>query len=544
MSKQIELRIPELGDFSDVEVIELLAEPGAEIALEDGLISLETDKAAMDIPADHAGELVEYRVAVGDTVNEGDVYAVVTAEASDAVETDAPAAETAEQIEPAISAAPAKTEPGASALQSLTIPDLGDFSDVEVIEVLIAPGDQIAIDDGVLTLETDKATMDIPSTQAGRVLTVTLATGDSVNSGDVFGEIEVEAATAQGLPATNTVEEAPAANNAAPTTPPPAAVKSAVVTTSIRAPVDEAGFSKAHASPSVRKLARELGVNLISVKGTGRKGRIRHDDVKAWVKQTLQGNNATAGSASLPAVPQIDFAQFGPIEEQKLSRIQKISGPRLHASWVNLPHVTQHDEADITELEERRQVLKGPSKERGLSLTPLAFIVRAVTKALADFPVLASSLNSTGDALVMKSYRHIGFAADTPNGLMVPVIRDADRLDVYEIAAELATLSAAARDGKLKANQMQGAVFTISSLGGIGGTAFTPIVNAPEVAILGVSRSSMQPVWDGSAFQPRLMLPFSLSYDHRVVDGAMGVRFTTHLATLLADPASLLEAAL
>jgi pyruvate dehydrogenase E2 component (dihydrolipoamide acetyltransferase) len=306
--------------------------------------------------------------------------------------------------------------------------------------------------------------------------------------------------------------------------------------------IDEAGFSRAHASPSVRKLARELGVNLPDVKGSGPKNRVLHDDVKAFVKAILSGQAAGPAGPSLPATPKVDFAKFGAVEEQPLTRVQKISGPRLQASWINLPHVTQHDLADITELEERRQALKGRAKERGISLTPLAFILKAVVAALQEFPKVNSSLSDDGTALVYKKYIHLGFAADTEQGLVVPVIHDADKKDVYELAEELGTLSKAAREGKLKIDKMQGATFTVSSLGGIGGTAFTPIVNAPEVGILGVSRSSMQPVWNGSEFVPRLMLPLSFSYDHRVIDGAAAVRFTTFLGQELADVNKLLEA--
>jgi len=306
--------------------------------------------------------------------------------------------------------------------------------------------------------------------------------------------------------------------------------------------IDEAGFSKAHASPSVRKLARELGVNLVQVTGKGAKNRILHDDVKAFVKAILTGQVSGPAGSALPKVPSIDFSRFGEIDVQPLTRIQKISGPRLQASWINLPHVTQHDLADITELEARRQKLKGPAKERGISLTPVAFIMKACVAALEEFPKVNSSLSDDGESLVYKKYCHLGFAADTPQGLVVPVIRDVDQKDVYEIAAELGELSALAREGKLKAPQLQGASFTISSLGGIGGTAFTPIVNAPEVAILGVSRSSMQPLWNGSEFEPRLMLPLSFSYDHRVIDGAQAARFTTFLGKVLTDVDALLKA--
>ena len=306
--------------------------------------------------------------------------------------------------------------------------------------------------------------------------------------------------------------------------------------------IDEAGFSRAHASPSVRKLARELGVDLVRVDGTGRKGRILAEDVKSWVKKTLQGGGEAAAGGALPSVPEVDFAKYGDVATQPLGRIRKISARRLQASWLNLPHVTQHDLADITEMEERRQELKGTAAERGIKLTPLAFIIKACVQALKEFPRFNSSLHPDGEHLVFKHYFHIGFAADTPNGLVVPVIRDADRKDVYELAGDLAELSAAAREGKLSAEQMQGGTFTVSSLGGIGGTAFTPIINAPEVAILGVSRSSMQPVWNGREFKPRLMLPLSLSYDHRVIDGADAARFTTWLSGALGDVGGLLEA--
>jgi len=308
--------------------------------------------------------------------------------------------------------------------------------------------------------------------------------------------------------------------------------------------INEAGFARSHASPSVRKLARELGVDLASVKGSGAKGRVLHDDVKAFVKSILDGDRTAPGAAAtaLPKPPSVDFAKFGEIELEPLTRIQKISGPRLQASWINLPHVTQHDLADITDLEERRNELKGTARERGIRLTPLAFILKACVSALTEFPKVNASLADDGENLVLKRYVHLGFAADTDQGLVVPVIRDADKKDVYEIAAELGELSALAREGKLKADQLQGATFTISSLGGIGGTAFTPIVNAPEVAILGVSRSTMQPVWDGEKFVPRLMLPLSFSYDHRVIDGAMAVRFTTFLGAALADVDKLLQA--
>ena len=431
----------------------------------------------------------------------------------------------------------------------IVIPDLGDFSDVEVIELLVKSGDKVAREDGLITLETDKAAMDVPAPKNGVVEEISVTVGDTVSAGDVIGRLAVEisdtvvvtpAIEAEPMQGETTVvapSPAPAASAPAAASPPkpaPASPKSLPA-------IDEAGFSKAHASPSVRKLARELGVDLVQVKGTGLKDRILHADVKAFVKAILTGGAAAPTAAALPQVPVIDFAKFGEIETKPLTRIQKISGPRLQASWINLPHVTQHDLADITGLEAKRQELKGPAKEKGISLTPLAFIMKACIATLKEFPKANASLSEDGESLVFKKYFHLGFAADTENGLMVPVIHDADRMNVYELAQALGELSAAARDGKLKAQQMQGASFTISSLGGIGGTAFTPIINAPEVAILGVSRSSMQPVWNGSKFAPRLMLPLSLSYDHRVIDGAYAVRFTTHLSQTLSNVGALLE---
>jgi pyruvate dehydrogenase E2 component (dihydrolipoamide acetyltransferase) len=422
----------------------------------------------------------------------------------------------------------------------IVVPDLGDFSDVEVIEILVSAGDAVAREDGLITLETDKATMEVPAPGGGTVEAISVNVGDTVSSGDVIGKmtVEVDDAVVVEKPAEPepAVAAAPPPEKQAEAPAAPAQQKSRELP-----PIDEAGFSKAHASPSVRKLARELGVDLVQVKGSGAKNRIVHDDVKAFVKAILTGGGLPTAGPALPAVPKVDFAKFGEIDTQPLTRIQKISGPRLQASWINLPHVTQHDLADITDLEARRQELKGPAKEKGIGLTPLAFVLKACIAALREFPKVNASLSDDGASLVYKKYMHLGFAADTENGLMVPVIRDADKMDVYELATELGALSKAAREGKLKGDQLQGASFTISSLGGIGGTAFTPIVNAPEVAILGVSRSSMQPVWNGSKFEPRLMLPVSFSYDHRVIDGAYAVRFTTFLCQQLTDVEGLLS---
>jgi pyruvate dehydrogenase E2 component (dihydrolipoamide acetyltransferase) len=388
--------------------------------------------------------------------------------------------------------------------------------------------------------------MDVPAIVAGRIESVLVKVGDKVSKDSSLAIIEAVAGGSPTAAAAEPQVETPSVVAAKPQveTPTVVAAKPQVESPpSAMPPINEAGFARAHASPSIRKLARELGVDLAQVKGSGAKNRIRADDVKAFVKAILTGKAGAPAGGALPKVPSVDFAKFGEIELQPLTRIQKIAGPRLQASWINLPHVTQHDQADITELEEMRQTLKGPARERGISLTPLAFILKACVAALAEYPKVNSSLADDGKNLVYKKYCHLGFAADTEQGLMVPVIRDADKMDVYELAEQLATLSAAARDGKLKANQLQGASFTISSLGGIGGTAFTPIVNAPEVAILGVSRSAMQPVWNGEKFKARLMLPLSLSYDHRVIDGAAAVRFTTFLGQALGNVDGLLEGA-
>ena len=502
----------------------------------------------------------------------------------------------------------------AARLVEVRVPDMGNFKDVAVIDVLVKPGESIEPEAPLVTLETEKATMDVPSTASGVIEKLHVAKGGKVNAGDLIATVRstedgaqaaspaktsggASASTAGGAAAAAQPTAAAPAQSASPKTARAAAARSepasgaaapasataktasaapsasqssgatAAATTPARAaapaaaelpaalrndlpPINEPGFSRAHAGPSVRKLARELGVDLTRVAGHGFKGRITHDDVKAFVKGLMTSPGAAPGAGAgvrpgggaLPSIPPVDFAAFGPVETQPLSRIQRISGPRLHASWVNIPHVTQFDEADITELEALRGKLKDAAAERGIKLTPLAFIVRACVKALQAFPQFNASLDPTGANLILKKYVNVGFAADTPNGLMVPVVHEADRKDIYEVARQLGELSEAARGGKLTAAQMQGGCFTISSLGGIGGTAFTPIINAPEVAILGISRSAMKPVYQDGTFVPRLMLPLSLSYDHRVIDGATAVRFTTFLAKTLSDPHALIEA--
>ncbi len=457
----------------------------------------------------------------------------------------------------------------AARLVEVRVPDMGNFKDVAVIDVLVKPGESIEPEAPLVTLETEKATMDVPSTASGVIEKLHVEKGGKVNAGDLIATLRAAGDGAQAAPPAQASAAEPSAQpavtqppsapqQAAASAPGPvpsqaAAAAASEIPETLRTdlpPINEPGFSRAHAGPSVRKLARELGVDLTRVAGHGFKGRITHDDVKAFVKSLMTapgaapgaGAMAKSGGGGLPAIPAVDFAAFGPVETQPLSRIQRISGPRLHASWVNIPHVTQFDEADITELESLRGKLKDSAAARGIKLTPLAFIVRACVKALQAFPQFNASLDSTGANLILKKYLNVGFAADTPNGLMVPVVPEADRKDIYEVARQLGDLSEAARGGKLTAAQMQGGCFTISSLGGIGGTAFTPIINAPEVAILGVSRSAMKPLYQDGTFVPRLMLPLSLSYDHRVIDGATAVRFTTFLAKTLADPHSLIEA--
>ncbi len=429
------------------------------------------------------------------------------------------------------------------------VPDLGEFADVEIIELLVGVGDTVEPEDPLIVLETDKATMEVPTTVAGVIKELRVAVGSRVSTGDSILLLDAEPeAGPVGTPSAAAAVEpraTPAAADAAASRAPASAdpvLTAAPTRTPISAPtrlpaVDEPGFAKAHASPSVRKLARELGVDLSRVTGTGRKSRVTAENLKAFVKQALQAGTG----AALPTLPEVDFGAFGPVEVQRLTRIQKIAGPRLHASWVNVPHVTQHDEADITALEETRQSLKAAAADQGLRLTPLAFIMRACVLTLEAFPRFASSLSRDGESLVLKGYRHIGFAADTPNGLVVPVIRDADRMNIYELARALAALSERARAGKLGRDDMQGGVFTISSLGGIGGTAFTPIINAPEVAILGVSQSQQRPAYHGGELVPRLVLPLSLSYDHRVIDGAAAARFTTYLSGVLGQVDLLVE---
>ena len=550
MAQTIEVTLPDIGDFHDVEVIEILVQPGDRVQAEDPLITLESDKASMEIPSPQAGTVGEITVAVGDRINQGDPIATLTSEAVSAETTAEPAASVEDVPEEASSPgpapeqgeAPAVTE-GASTVQEVALPDIGDFHDVEVIEILVAPGDTIVAEQSLLTLESDKATMEIPAPFGGVVKDVTVAVGDKINRGDTIARVATGPDTGE---ADQTTSSGPAAPES------PAAPAEAAATETPRLPGEketlqppviarpsDAPPGKAHASPGVRRFARELGVDLFYVPGSAPKGRITKEDVQAYVKRAL-AEGAAAGPAAgagpaLPAMPEVDFGKFGEIEERELGRIKKLSGAHLHRAWLNVPHVTQFDEADITELEAFRKAQKDEAAKADIKLTFMPFLMKALCKALTEFPQFNSSLSADGEKLILKKYLHIGVAVDTPNGLVVPVIRDVDRKGVFELAAELGEVGAKAREGKLTPSDLQGGCISISSLGGIGGTQFAPIVNAPEVAILGVSRAAMQPKWDGETFRPRLIMPFSLSYDHRVIDGAEGVRFTSHLARLLGD---------
>src|SRR5450830_1177204 len=533
---QIEVKVPDIGDFKEVEVIEVLVKVGDTIKVEQSLLTVESDKASMEIPSSHAGVVKEIRVKLGDKVAEGSVVVIVDAEGAGAAPAAAPVAAAA-AVAPAAAAtasAPAAAAPAVSGgMQDILVPDIGDFAEVEVIELLVKVGDTVKVEQSLLTVESDKASMEIPSSHAGVIKELKVKIGDKVAKGSLVAVIEASGGAAA----------APAA--AAPAAAPVAAAAAAPAMAV--AAVTPSAANKSHASPSVRKFGRELGVDLSRVVGTGPKNRILQEDIQKFVKAALAGGAGTAASApakngggvglDLLPWPSLDFSKFGATELLPLSRIKKISGPNLHRNWVMIPHVTQFDEADVTELEEfRKSSNDAYAKAKSpVKLTMLAFVIKASVAALKKFPAFNSSLDAKGENLILKQYYNIGFAADTPNGLVVPVIKNADQKTIGQIATEMGDLSAQARDGKLKPADMQGATFTISSLGGIGGTAFTPIINAPEVAILGLSKSLIKPVWDGKQFVPRLMLPTSLSYDHRVVDGAMGARFSAYLAEVLGD---------
>ena len=548
MSDIQQILVPDVGG-DEVEVIEICFAVGDSLEADEGIVTVETDKASMDIPAPVAGELTSLNVAVGDKIKEGDLIGEMkvaggSSEEAPAAEPEqasepAPAPETPAESEPASEAA-APTASGGSEVIEVVVPDIGEDGEVDVIDVLIAVGDEIAEEDGLITLETDKATMDVPSSHAGIVKEVLVSTGDKVKQGSLVIKLE----TNSGAPAAIEQPAAPAPVAEAPkAAPAPAAKKAAPVPHHPQSGVKSSG--SIYTSPSIRRLAREFGVDLTLVKGTGNKNRILKEDVQSYVKYELSrpkanaGSNVAGGTGGLQVVASkpIDFSKFGEIETKELSRIQKISGPFLHKNWVTIPHVTQFDEADITNVEafRKEQNVVCEKQKLGFKITPLVFILKAAADALKTFPTFNSSLSEDGESLILKKYIHIGVAVDTPNGLVVPVVRDVDKKGIHELSRELLEISIKAREGKLKAADMQGGCFTISSLGGIGGTAFTPIVNAPEVAILGVSKSEMKPKWNGKDFEPKLMLPLSMSYDHRVIDGALAARFTVHLAGVMSD---------
>ena len=564
MSNTVEIKVPDIGDFKEVEVIEVLVSEGDTITAEQSLVTVESDKASMEIPASQGGVIKSLKVKVGDKVAMGSVLLEVEPEGEGAGKAEsAPAAAKAEpapaagqdrkaQTDASADSAPAQAPAAGGGEVDITVPDIGDFKEVEVIEVLVAEGDTIEAEQSLITVESDKASMEIPASQGGVVKALKVKVGDKVAKGSLLMTVEASGASPAAQPTAAPAKGAerpnvdPAAQTSAKvaeqTAQPAASAAAAKAAPAASLPVADAKPGQLpHASPSVRKFARELGVDLARVKGTGRKDRITQDDVRAFVKQALAGGATATGAASgaaggglnVLAWPQVDFAKFGPIEAKPLSRIKKISGANLHRNWVMIPHVTNNDEADITGLEALRVTLNKENEKAGVKVTMLAFLIKAVVAALKKFPEFNASLD--GDNLVLKQYYHIGFAADTPNGLVVPVIRDADKKGILEIARETSELAKKARDGKLSPGEMQGGCFSISSLGGIGGTHFTPIINAPEVAILGVSRSEQKPVWDGKQFVPRLMLPLSLSYDHRVIDGASAARFNAYLGALLAD---------
>ena len=547
----VEVKVPDIGDFKDVEIIELLVKPGDTVAADQSLLTVESDKASMEIPSSHAGVVKELKVKLGDKVGEGSLVLLLEtagAAASASPAAASPVSTAAPAASPAPTASPAAATSSASAAGAeipVLVPDIGDFAEVAVIEVFVKPGDSVKVEQSLITVESDKASMEIPSSHAGVIKELKVKVGDKVAKGSLIALL-----SGAGAPQTAVAPSPAAASPAvAPTVASTVALPPAVAAA---VPAHQTGVAAAkvpHASPSVRRFARELGVALEEVVGSGPKGRITGADVQGFVKGVMAGAVQTAAQrakapAAAPAAsggtfpgllpwPQVDFAKFGAVERKDLSRIKKISGANLHRNWVVIPHVTNHDDADITELEAFRVQLNKENEKSGIKVTMLAFLIKASVAALKKFPEFNASLD--GEQLVLKKYFHIGFAADTPNGLVVPVIKDADQKGVLQISKEMNELAAKARDGKLGPADMSGGCFSISSLGGIGGRYFTPIINAPEVAILGVCKSSMEPVWDGKSFQPRLRLPLSLSWDHRVIDGAAAARFNAYLGQILAD---------
>lgn len=546
MAKVYDIFIPDLGADKDVDLIDIMVKVGDKVEVEDGLITLETEKASMDVPTTHAGIIKEILVKVGDKANSGDLIARV--EAQDDSSADEPKVEVAtpakveEPKEEEVVAVQTPTQfvkeqTIKSVVEEVRVPDLGAEKDVDLIDVMIHVGDVIVKDYSIITLETEKASMDVPAPFGGEVIEIFVEKGQKINSGDLIAKVIKSVVIEDKVPTpTFAANSTPTKVEKAASSTPTIQEVAAISIEKEDSKVLSKKATKVYASPSVRKIAREFGVDLGFVKGSGEKGRILKDDIRAYVKEQLNKPASASNIGfgfNLPESKEIDFSVFGKVERVELSRVQKVSGPFLHKNYLSMPHVTQFDEADITELEEFRKAQNSIAVD--FKLSPLVFIIKAVQKALQIHPKFNSSLSSDGQELIMKKYFNIGVAVDTPNGLLVPVIKDVDKKGFKDIAIELAELSKKARDGKLTSADMSGGCFTISSLGGIGGTYFTPIINAPEVAILGVSKSSIKPVFDGKEFKPKLILPLSLSYDHKVIDGADGARFTTTLSQLLSD---------
>jgi len=556
----IQVKVPDIGDADGADIIEILVAVGDKIEKETALIVLETDKATMEVPSSHAGVIKNLAVKVGDQVSTDALILEVEAINSDSNNdadklVAAPLTETSSiqavknnevaEVSEVVTVSEESSANVRAETIDITVPDIGDASEVDVIEVLINQGDKIEKEQGLVVLETDKATMEVPSSDSGTVLEVLVKVGDKVSQGDVIGTLTTETSLNSAVSPSTEVSEVSVTKG--PAEPSHVAETSSVaetIETGRAAPVPDHPHMKKkksdgviHASPSVRRFARELGADLSKIKGTGNKSRIVKDDIQKFIKFELSRPkaNAASGSTAMPEMPKVDHAKWGEVESQSLTRIQKISSVNLHRNWVTIPHVTQHEDADITELDAFRKAMKEEAMQAGTRLTPLAFIMKGLVHSLKAFPKFNSSLDNDGESLILKHYYHIGVAVETPDGLTVPVIRDVDQKGIYQLADELGEISAKAREKKLGANDMQGSSFTISSLGGIGGTAFSPIVKWPDVAILGLSRNKMQPVWNGKEFEPRLMLPMSLSYDHRVIDGADAARFVVHLAATLKD---------
>jgi pyruvate dehydrogenase E2 component (dihydrolipoamide acetyltransferase) len=538
----VDIKVPDIGDFAEVAVIELMVKVGDTVKVEQSIITVESDKASMEIPSSHAGVVKEVKVAIGSKVKEGSI--VLSLEVAGEVAASAPAPVSAPAVQAAAPVVAAVAVAASDPIE-VKVPDIGDFKDVAVIELFVKAGDTIKLEQSLMTVESDKAAMEIPSSAAGVVKELKVKLGDKVNIGDLIAILEGSGGTAVASAAPTAIAAAPSAAPVAVA----AAASAPAATVPAHAPTSNT-LNLPHASPSVRKFARELGVPLSEVKGSGNKGRITEQDVQQFTKSVMSGaiqtiaaqaSNTSAkgnsggdlGGMSLLPWPKVDFTKFGPVERKDLSRIKKISGANLHRNWVMIPHVTNHDNADITELEAFRVQMNKENEKAGIKITMLAFVIKAMVAALKKFPDFNASLD--GDQLVYKQYYNIGFAADTPNGLVVPVLKDADKKGIFQISSEMGELSKKARDGKLGGGDMQGGCVSISSLGGIGGRYFHPIINAPEVAILGLSKSVMEPVWNGKEFTPRLMLPLSLSYDHRVIDGAAAARFNAYLGQVLSD---------